>query len=56
MYKVSKALWILQTQELRASQKKEPCIRINIRELDRVPNTGLSSLYMLDYFSVLYYH
>ena len=56
MYKVSRALWILQTQELRTSQEKEPYIRVNIRELDEVPNTGLSILYMLDYWSVLYYY
>ena len=56
MYKVSKALWILKTQELRASQEKESCIKVNIRELDGVPNTGFSTLYMLDYWSVLHYH
>jgi len=26
---------ILQTQNLRVDQEKEPCIRVNIRELDR---------------------
>ena len=26
---------LLQTQDLRVDQEKEPCIRINIRELDR---------------------
>jgi len=40
---------VLQTQDLKASQKKKSCIRINIRELNKVPIIGLSILYMLDY-------
>jgi len=28
-------VYVLQTQDLRVDQKKEPCIRVNIRELDR---------------------
>jgi len=40
---------LLQTQDFKASQEKEPYIRVNIRELDGVPNTGLFTLYTLDY-------
>ena len=40
---------LLQTQDLRASQEKESCIRVNTRELIRVPSTKLSILYTLDY-------
>ena len=30
---------MLQTQDLRVDQEKESCIRVNTRELDRVPST-----------------
>ena len=36
---------VLQTQELRVVQKKEPCIRVNIRELNIELYTELSTLY-----------
>jgi len=36
---------MLQFQDLRVDQEKEPCIRINIRKLDRELYTGLSTLY-----------
>jgi len=31
---------LLQTQDLRVNQEKEPCIRVNIRELNRELYTG----------------
>ena len=34
---------------LKQVKKKKPYIRINIRELDRVPSIGLFTLYTLDY-------
>ena len=40
---------MLQTQDLRTSQKKELCIQVNIKELNRVSSTGLFTLYMLYY-------
>ena len=40
---------MLQSQDLRVGQVKKPCIRVNTRELDRVPNTNLSTLYMPGY-------
>jgi len=36
---------ILQTQDLRVDQEKEPCIRINTRELNRELCTRLFILY-----------
>ena len=36
---------LLQTQALRVEQEKEPCIRVNTRELDRELYTRLSILY-----------
>ena len=39
---------LLQTQDFRVSQEKEPCIRVNTRELDRELCTELSTLYILD--------
>ena len=36
---------ILQTQDLRVDQEKEPCIRINTRELNRELYTRLFILY-----------
>ena len=36
---------MLQTQDLRVDQEKEPCIQINTRELDGVFSTNLSILY-----------
>ena len=35
----------LQTQDLRVDQEKEPCIRVNTRELNRELCTRLSILY-----------
>ena len=42
---------MLQSQDLRVGQVKEPCtcIRVNIRELNKVLVTKLSAFYMLDY-------
>jgi len=36
---------LLQTQDLRVDQEKEPCIRVNTRELDRELFTRLSTFY-----------
>jgi len=36
---------MLQTQEIKVIQEKEPCIRVNIRELNRELYTGISTLY-----------
>jgi len=36
---------MLQSQDLRVGQVKEPCIRVNIRELNRELYTRLSILY-----------
>jgi len=47
---------MLQSQDLRVDQEKEFCIKINIRELDRVPSIELSTLYILSYWSMLQYH
>ena len=44
---------VLQTQDLRVDQKKEPCIRVNTRELDRELCTGLSTLYTKTSWSML---
>jgi len=44
---------MLQTQDLRVDQEKEPCIRVNTRELDRELCTGLSILYTKTSWSVL---
>jgi len=46
---------MLQSQDLRVDQVKKPYIRVNIRELNEVLATMLSTLYMLDYWSMLYY-
>ena len=40
---------MLQTQDLRVSQKKESCIKVNTRELNGVLSIELSTLYILDY-------
>ncbi len=40
---------MLQSQDLRVGQVKKPYIRVNTRELDRVSNTNLSTLYMPGY-------
>ena len=37
---------LLQTQDLRVDQEKEPCIRVNTRELNRELYTELSTLYI----------
>jgi len=44
---------LLQTQDLRVDQEKEPCIRVNTRELDRGFGTELSILYTKTPWSVL---
>jgi len=36
---------LLQTQALRVEQEKEPCIKVNTRELNRELYTRLSTLY-----------
>jgi len=36
---------MLQSQDFRVSQVKEPCIRVNTRELDRELCTDMSTLY-----------
>jgi len=36
---------ILQFNDLRADQRKEPCIRVNIRELNRVLGTRYLPIY-----------
>ena len=40
---------MLWSQNLRVGQEKEPCIRVNTRELNGVLDIKLSTLYMLDY-------
>ena len=40
-------LLVLQTQDFRVSQEKEPCIRVNTRELNGVSSTKLSTLYYI---------
>jgi len=40
---------VLQTQNLKASQEKEPYTRVNTRKLNGVSSTKVSTLYMLDY-------
>ena len=47
---------VLQTQDFRVSQEKESYIRVNIRELNEVLSTKLSTLYTLDYWSILHFH
>jgi len=37
---------VLQSQDFRVGQVKEPCIRVNTRELNRELCTGLSTLYI----------
>jgi len=44
---------MLWSQDLKVSQVKEPYIRINTRELNRVSSTNLSTLYTLGYWSML---
>ena len=39
--------------DLRVDQRKEPCIRINIRELDKELYIGLSTLYTKTLWSIL---
>jgi len=39
---------MLQTQDLGVDQQKEPCIRVNTRELNKELCTGLSTLYTKD--------
>jgi len=47
-------LWaLLQTQNFRVSQEKEPCIRVNTRELNREFCTRLSTLYIKILWSML---
>jgi len=40
---------LLQFSDLRVDQRRELCIRVNIRELDRELSIRLSILYTLDY-------
>ena len=47
-----KRTYLLQSQDLRVDQEKKPYIRVNIRELNGVPSTGMSTLYMLDYWFI----
>ena len=47
---------MLQSQDLRIGQEKKSCIKVNIRELDEVSNTELSTLYILSYWSMLQYY
>jgi len=44
---------LLQTQDLRVDQEKEPCIRVNTRELNRELYTGLFTLYTKTPWSML---
>jgi len=44
---------MLQTQDLRVDQEKEPCIRVNTRELNRELFTGLSTFYTKGIWSML---
>ena len=38
--------YLLQTSDLRVDQRKEPCIKVNIRELNKKLCTGSSILYI----------
>jgi len=40
---------MLQFSNLRIDQRREPCIRVNTRELNGKLSTGLSILYTSDY-------
>ena len=40
---------MLQFQDLKVGQEKEPYIRVNTREFNKVPSTELFTLYILDY-------
>ena len=44
---------MLQTQDLRVDQEKEPCIRVNTRELNRELCTEQSTLYTKTSWSML---
>ena len=46
---------MLQFNDLRVDQRKEPCIQVNIRELNRELCTGLSTLYTKTH-SLCYYY
>ena len=46
---------MLQLKDIRVGQYKEPCIRVNIRELDRELCTELSILYTETPWSMLLY-
>jgi len=45
---------MLQFSDLRVDQRREPCIRVNIRELNRELCTGLSTLYIKSPWFMLY--
>ena len=44
---------MLQTEDLKVDQEKEPCIRVNTGELNRELCTGLSILYTNTSWSML---
>ena len=46
---------MLQSQDLRVGQVKEPCIRVNTKELNKELYTRLSTLYTNYSWSMLYY-
>ena len=46
--RVRNQVLILQLKTYKVKSTKESCIRVNIRELNRIPSTKLSTLYILD--------
>jgi len=44
----SLVILVSQLKTYKVKLKEESCIRVNIRELNEVPSTKLSTLYMLD--------
>jgi len=46
---------MLQFNDIRVDQRKEPCIRVNIKELNRELSTELSTLYTKSLWFMLYY-
>ena len=50
-YKYNNLLILLWFSNLRVNQRRESCIRVNTRELNRELSTGLSTLYTSDYWS-----
>ena len=47
---------MLQFKTQRVKSRKEPYIRINTRKLNGISSIGLSTLYTLDYWSILHYY